>query len=278
MNRIDDRKWIYDRMRDLVNVLDPSVYPETAEYLKGLLEDQDDYMEDAFDIASALCMCDKPTVWIQEEIRYITDLYMYEIEKENADAMNDLGAQYYDGNRGFEQSFEKAVKYYKMAAERGERQAQENLGYCYYYGRDGEPDYEKAFNYFAMGAFDGHLVSLYKIGDMYYNGYYVEKNMKEAYAIYMRCLDTMTEFAERFVAGPVNLRLGRMYLNGYGTEKDLKSALICFQKAEGYLYSMVVEDGNYMYKKSLNDAIKGQEMARAELMKEMPERDWVFDK
>ena len=94
-----------------------------------------------------------------------TKMFDLEIGAGNADAMNDLGALYYDGSRGFEQSFEKAVRYYSMAAENGSRQAQENLGYCYYYGRDGEPDYEKAFHYFALGAFDGHLVSLYKIGE-----------------------------------------------------------------------------------------------------------------
>jgi TPR repeat protein len=36
------------------------------------------------------------------------------------------------------------MELYNMAAENGNRQAQENLGYCYYYGRDTEVDYEKA--------------------------------------------------------------------------------------------------------------------------------------
>ena len=85
------------------------------------------------------------------------------------------------------------------------------------------PDYEKAFHCFALGAFDGHLISLYKIGDMYFSGLYVEKNEKEAFYIYMRCLETMTEEAANRVAGPVYLRLGKMFLNGMGIEKDLKS-------------------------------------------------------
>ena len=57
--------------------------------------------------------------------------------------MNNLGAHYYGGGRGFEQNFGKAMELYNMAAENGNRQAQENLGYCYYYGRDTEVDYEK---------------------------------------------------------------------------------------------------------------------------------------
>lgn len=93
--------------------------------------------------------------------------YVFEIECGNTDAMIDLGCQYYDGGRSFEQSFEKAVHFYKLAYENGNQHAAQNLGYCYYYGRDMKPDFEKAFQCFALGAFNGQLNSLYKIGDMY---------------------------------------------------------------------------------------------------------------
>ena len=269
--------WYIDSAKELLKNLDENTYPETVSYLQDAVEEGEMLIDNPFEIANTLCQCDAPTPFTQDLIKYITDLYMSQIELGNAAAMNNLGAQYYDGNRGFEQSFEKAMNYYHLAAINGDRQAQENLGYCYYYGRDGEVDYEKAFHYFALGAFDGHLISLYKIGDMYYNGYFVEKNLTEAFVIYSRCIETMTEEAERYVAGPVFLRLGKMYLNGYGTEKDLKSALVCFQKAEFFLYSMVVDDGNYMYKKSLQGAIEGQEKTRAEMAKEIEDNKWMFE-
>ena len=144
------------------------------------------------------------------------------------------------------------------------------------YGRDGEPDYEKAFHYFALGAFDGHLISLYKIGDMYLNGLYVAKNEKEAFFIFMRCIETMTEEAEGRVAGPVYLRLGRMFLGGIGVQQNLRNALICFQKAEAFLYDMVLS-GDVMYRKSLNAAVKGQEETREKLAEKLPDDSWVFD-
>jgi TPR repeat protein len=206
---------------------------------------------------------------------FIIELLELEIENGNDDAMNDLGAMYYDGT-GCRQSFEKAVYYYNLAAAHGNRQAQENLGYCYYYGRNMPVDYKKAFHYFALGAFDGHLVSLYKIGDMYMNGYYVEKNETEAFHIYERCLDTMTDEAAPYVAGPVFLRLGQAFLYGKGTEANLSNARICFQKAEVYLYDMV-KDGQVMYKKSLLAAVESQKKAREALMKELPEDEWTFD-
>lgn len=47
---------------------------------------------------------------------FIPEMLETAIGEGNADAMNDLGAIFYDGARGFEQSFEKALYYYDMAA------------------------------------------------------------------------------------------------------------------------------------------------------------------
>lgn len=239
--------------------LSPELFPETIEFFE-IHKDED---IPAFDLATALVQCDRTVAMPRCLFDFIVGLYENAISDGNIFAMNDLGALYYDG-RGCEQNFEKAVYYYEMAAENDNRQAQENLGYCYYYGRNVDVDYKKAFHYFALGAFDGHLVSLYKIGDMYQNGYYVEKNPTEAFHIYERCLETMTDEAAVMVAGPVFLRLGNAFLYGNGTEENAKSALICFQKAELFLYYMVA-NGEWMYRKSLEDAIEGQAKAREKL-------------
>ncbi|MCR5226505.1 MAG: sel1 repeat family protein [Eubacterium sp.] len=273
MDMLND-KWYIDEVEAVLNTLNSDEYPETYGYLQDLFE-VDEMQDEAFEVATNLTQMDSGKDWTPELIDLITKLYTYEIDNKNAAAMNDLGVQYYDGNRGFEQSFEKAIKYYQMAADLGDRQAQENLGYCYYYGRAGEPDYEKAFNYFALGAFDDHIISLYKIGDMYYNGYYVQKNRTEAFTIYRHCLDIMTDEAARVTAGPVYLRLAKCYLNGHGIEVDLMAALNCYQKAEFYLTKMVIEDGNYMYKNSLDGAIEGQKKVREELSKFIPSKDWI---
>ena len=85
----------------------------------------------------------------------------------------------------------------------------------------------------------------------------------------------MTLEAEDRVAGPVYLRLGRMFLEGIGTEKNLKNALICYQKAESFLYDMVLS-GDVMYRKSLDSAVKGQQKARELLAEKLPEASWSF--
>ena len=260
------------KINELLASLDVAKFLETVAYLEQSKTEE----MSAYELATNLVNCDRTSEMPRLLFDFIIALYTEECDRGNHFAMNDLGALYYDG-RGCEQDFTKAVYYYDMAAKLGNRQAQENLGYCYYYGRNIPIDYEKAFHYFALGAFDGHLISLYKIGDMYMNGYYVEKNPTEAFHIYERCLETMTDEAALTVAGPVFLRIGNAFLYGNGTEENAKSALVCFQKAELYLYDMVAR-GDIMYKKSLQEAIKGQELARRKMSIELPDTEWLDGK
>ena len=264
------------RTKEVLSEMNKEEAPEAYKYLADNIADDELLEEDPFVIANDLLECDKQDSLPKVVRDFIVELFSISYENGNGDAMNDIGSQYYDGSHGFEQDFSKAVYCYKLAAEKGSRQAQENLGYCYYYGRNMPVDYEKAFHYFALGAFDGHLISLYKIGDMYRNGYYVEKNLVEAYQIYSRCLDTMTDEAAPICAGPIFLRAGNALLHGEGVEEDPKRALVCFQKAEYFLYGMVA-DGQYMYKKSLQAAIDGQAEAREKLNKALTGREWTFD-
>lgn len=85
----------------------------------------------------------------------------------------------------------------------------------------------------------------------------------------------MTEQTESLVAGPVYLRLGRMFFEGIGVVRDFKSSLVCYQKAESYLYDMVL-NGEAMYKKSLDAAVAGQAKAREKLAEELPGDDRIF--
>lgn len=272
-----NKDYISNEVGNIFAILDAEDMPEMHRYLASIMDDEGFVTASPYEIAANLMRCDRMQEIPDYIGSFIIDMFEMAIADGNADAMNDLGAIYYDGDRGFEQSFDKAIELYLQAAENGSRQAQENLGYCYYYGRDGkEPDYEKAFHYFALGAFDGHLISLYKIGDMYLNGLYVRKNESEAFNIYMHCLDTMTDEAAKFVAGPVHLRLGKMFLYGLGTERNYRNSLICYQKAEAFLYDMVAS-GDSKYRKSLQAAINGQAKVRELLLEELPEDNWNFD-
>ncbi len=268
------RDWdtVSGMIRDLLAMLDPSEAPEVYDYLGSCVCGEAEPDAAAMDIVYDLRGMEPlpQLVW-----DFIFELLEKEVGAGNTDAMNELGMMYHDGI-GCEVNFEKAVALFHMAAEKGDRQAQENLGYCYYYGRNMPVDYEKAFHYFALGAFDGRPVSLYKIGDMYMNGYYVPKDETQAFRIYENCRRSLGDEATAFAAGPVYLRLGSAYLEGRGTGADLRKALQCFQKAEIYLYNMVM-NGDFQYKKSLFSAIEGQQKAREALLRDLPEREWTYD-
>ncbi len=262
---------LINEIQSIFALVDADQLPEVHSYLAEMIS-VDEVNNSPYEIATGLMDCDKPTEFPPYLIDFMIELYEAEIAEDNDYAMNDLGAMYYDGKRGCEQSFQKAVHYYEMAAHKGNLIAHENLGYCWYYGRTGKKDHEKAYRYFAYGALCGNLTSLYKLGDMYLNGYYLPKSDYQAYNMYLRCMTQMTDEQAPISAGPVYLRLGKMYLYGIGTEKDLKSALVCYQKAEAFLYDMV-ESGEYMYKNSLKAAVKGQAKARAALHEMLTEKE-----
>ena len=257
----------YDFLADIQSalaMLDADEAPESRDFLSALAEDEGGFAADPCETANRLLALDLPGP-LPKVLRDLVEELLFAAYYDGcADALNDLGAQYYGGCRGFEQDFARAVEYYELAAAKGSRQARENLGYCHYCGRSVPVDYEKAFRCFAPGAFEGRLVSLYKIGDMYKNGYFVGKDPEEAFRIYTRCLDTMTDDAAPRAAGPVFLRVGTALLGGEGTKKDPKQALVCLQQAELFLFDMVSR-GETEYTGSLHDAIDGQARARAEL-------------
>ena len=109
-----------------------------------------------------------------EEFEYIEALDFMIRSSADPRYMMQLGGYYY-GQR----VFDLALKYYEMAAELDYEEANECLGYVWYYGRTGTKDYEKAFKYFTAAAKRGNTVAKYKIADMYKNGYFVEKDYEK---------------------------------------------------------------------------------------------------
>ena len=111
----------------------------------------------------------------EEEIFRFTEAMDFLIrETKQSEYMMRLGGFYYEEKR-----FDLALKYYEMAAECGNPDADICLGYIWYYGRTGERDFEKAFHYYSKGMDAGDLQCTYKIADMYRNGYYVEKDYEK---------------------------------------------------------------------------------------------------
>lgn len=267
-------KKVYDMLKNILDTIGDDEYPEINSIISSYInEDLEEIYSEPFVIAEELHEADATKPLPKCVAEFLLKVYEDDFANGNADAACDIGSLYYTGRCG-EQNYAKALKYYTIAADGGSRQAQENLGYCYYYGRDTEVDYEKAFHYFALGAFDGHICSLYKIGDMYKNGYYVKKNELEAYNIYMRCLETMTDKAVPLVGADVMMRIADCCLEGIGTKVDYEAALNYYQKAEQLFYKRL-QEGDFLIKGNYKKVIARQEEARKKLNEQLPSYDWA---
>lgn len=87
---------------------------------------------------------------------------------------------YLEGSSVVQQSNETALKYFKMAAEKGNSVGQSGLGVMYLYGKGVEKDYQKAFKYFSSAAGQGWVDGQLQLGIMYFNGLGVPKDYKTA--------------------------------------------------------------------------------------------------
>ena len=266
MERILTAAEITDTAQELLDWLDADTFPQSRSACDWIIQSNGE-AEMAQKYADLLAASDGRQELPNRVDDFIIALYETEITRtESSTAMLNLGAFYYTG-RCREPDYEKALEYYRMAADRGEIIALENIGYCYYYGRSVEVDYERAYYWFSQAAMHGRPTALYKIGDMYRNGYVLPKNGELAFAVYRRSLACMDGDSAVTAAGPVLLRLGDCHLTGIGTEPDARLARNCYQAAEQYLYDMV-DAGDNNYRSSLKRAIEGQEAAR-QLLREV---------
>lgn len=189
--------------------------------------------------------------------------YRVGIANGSAACMNDLGALYYRGD-GVEQDYVKAAELYEMAADAGCYQSIVNLGYIYEYGRTGEPDFSKAYQWYSLAAaLAPSSEAVYKLGDMFSRGKAVPRDMRKAHLLYERSLDLANGDVER--AQPA-MRIARMLIDpnssSYGVVHDPLRALSLFQLAEVGL-RIDIANGQYYYAKRLQEALDGQEKARA---------------
>ena len=265
---------VHDELIEILSVMDEKEYPQSAGVISSWLDCEDFDDAKLLDLCCALHTTDEVNVMHPKIAALVREIYEYLIEERDcAPAMCNLGALYYSGRIGT-QDFTKAVEYYTMAADRGDRQAQENLGYCYYYGRSVPVDYEKAYHYFVKGALDGHIRSLYKMGDMYRNGYYVKKDLNEAFAIYDRCYQTMTDEAAGSCGADVAMRMGDCFFYGIGVEQNYRTAFVFYQQAEIMYYDRI-NNGDYLVRGSLKHVLSNEDKCRGKLVINLPNFEWT---
>lgn len=112
---------------------------------------------------------------------------------------------------------EKAVPLLKRSAEKGNAEAQYNLGYCYQSGTGVEKDIKKAIEWYSKSADHGFNDGLYQMMMAYGNGDGVEQNPEKAFSYALRCAENNDATCMWNVMN--------CYNDGVGVKKDLGKML-----------------------------------------------------
>ncbi|CAF2524982.1 unnamed protein product [Rotaria sp. Silwood2] len=116
------------------------------------------------------------------DIAYDKALYYFRLAAENGNvnALAYLGKLYSEKNDFIQQNNETAVQFFQSAADKGNPIGQAGLGLAYYHGAGVERDYDKAFRLFHLSADQSYAEGQLMLGVMYYNGQGIRRDFKMA--------------------------------------------------------------------------------------------------
>jgi Sel1 repeat len=94
----------------------------------------------------------------------------------DADAQNNIGWRYYQGN-GVAQDYAQAMSWWRKAADQGDADAQNNIGWLYDHSEGVAQDYAQAMSWYRKAADQGHAEAQYNIGVLFEEGNGVSRKM-----------------------------------------------------------------------------------------------------
>jgi hypothetical protein len=119
--------------------------------------------------------------------------------------------------------YAEAVKWYRLAADQGDAQAQSNLGFMYDNGRGVAQDFAEAVKWYWLAADQGHAPAQFNLGVKYKNGQGVTQDFAEAVKWFRLAADQGDAQAQS--------NLGVMYREGQGVAQDYVLAHMWFNLA-----------------------------------------------
>lgn len=166
-------------------------------------------------------------------------------EQADAEALYEMGENYWEGRNGVSKNYVKAVEYYGKASDLGHIEAIYSLGYCYANGTGVEKDVSKAEKLLTYAIDHGHIQAAAKLGDYYYWGVVFPEDKAKGYRYLKYAADhgdahSMAIVGRAFLSGigaydgwgPArDQELGRQYLER-GCEK--KDAYALFETGVNY--------------------------------------------
>ncbi|MDR2550341.1 MAG: sel1 repeat family protein [Desulfobulbus sp.] len=103
--------------------------------------------------------------------------------KYSDESLNIMGYEYFKG-KNIPENYAESRKWFKIAADTGNAQAQNDLAYLFFHGLGGAVDYQAAFVLYQKSALHGHQLAQANLGTMYANGLGTEKDKEKGYAWY----------------------------------------------------------------------------------------------
>ena len=145
-------------------------------------------------------------------------LYWYRkaAEQGEADAQHWVGRQYEHGLRGVPRDNSQAAKWYRLSAEQGDVLAQTRLAALHFNGDGVLQDYHEALRWYRAAAMQGWAEAQSSVAAMYHNGEGVPQDYREALRWY-RAAAMQGKHKAQF-------NLAVMYHNGDGEPQDLVKA------------------------------------------------------
>jgi hypothetical protein len=148
--------------------------------------------------------------------------------KGDPNAQYNLGVMYTYG-RGVSEDWSEGAKWFSKAAEHGNADAQCNLGYIYLNGRGAPQDFNEAIGWFTKAAERGHVNSQLALAMMYSGIGDVPKDYNETFKWCKKAADQGCFIAQ--------INLAELYYEGAGVAKDYVEAykwLLIAGVREGY--------------------------------------------
>lgn len=147
-------------------------------------------------------------------------------------------------------------------AEKGNADAQYDIGEMYEKGSGVATDAKKAFSWFEKSSNQGHVKAQFKVAYMYYKGVGVESNVTKAHKIMEHPANEGNVRAQFY--------LGQMYEKGDGVKSDLDEAFTWYSRSSLGGYKPADEALSELKKSMADRSRKDEETAIKGLAKVMP--------
>lgn len=154
--------------------------------------------------------------------------------------------------------FETAARLFRMLAEQGNAQAQNNLGYLYARGAGVPQDYAEAVKWYRKAAEQGLARAQHNLGYMYARGAGVAQDFAEAAKWYRKAADQGLARAQN--------NLGYLYAKGEGVARDDVLAHMWFDLAA---------DQDYPHARRIRDLVAGRMTSEQIAEAQRLARDWM---